>query len=231
MRILNCHPMVKCINEPFNVHCHGEYLAQVKDNSLGTIFDQLWQSYNGVKHVADPGGWPFSQRDMNVDLLGSPGTCFILLIRRNQLRRVLSEELARQSRIWHFWMETDRDKLRRFEFKAIDVERVRSRLKEVTVFVDECRHRLQLSDARYFELAYESLFDGPTGNQQREVLDGLLDFLQLPRFTSDQEWHEISELLRPNRTGADSPSLYHRVENIQEIEQELGCDETGWLFN
>ena len=63
MNVLNCHPDIRCLREPFNPDQAGNtYLGRVHDlGSLDVVLRHIWRGYNGVKHVWEPSGWPFGR--------------------------------------------------------------------------------------------------------------------------------------------------------------------------
>jgi hypothetical protein len=232
MRLLNRHPEINCLVEPFNPSCHLEYAPQITDRrSLHTTLDQIYQLHNGIKHVADPDGWPFASTSSNYDLLEYNACRFILLTRINTLRRVVSSEIAHQAGIWHFWKLADRDAMRQFTFKDIDVGKVRIKIKKEALFLAECRRRLRGRRRQYCELAYESIFDNDIATDEKlSAIDDIVEFLDFPAFKSEKRYGEVAELLEVRNTGSDSMSAYRRIPNIDQIDTELGCDKTGWLF-
>lgn len=231
-RLLNLHPQIRCLEEPFNRDYHPEYAQRVTDReSLYAIIDEIYQIHNGIKHVADPDEWPFGNIELNYDLLDYSGCKFILLRRLNVLKRLVSQEIADQTGIWHFWEESDRDTMCRATLKALNISKLRSRLTEEKPFIAECRRRLESSGKQYYELTYESLFCSCiTRHEQLAVVDDVVTFLELPTFDADKCYGEVSELLEVSNTGSGARDIYRRIPNIDEIEIELGCDETGWLF-
>jgi len=231
-RLLNLHPQIRCLEEPFNRDYHSEYALRVTDReSLCAALDEIYQIHNGIKHVADPDGWPFENVELNCDLLDCSGCKFILLRRLNILKRLVSQEIADQTGIWHFWEESDRDAMRRATLKALNISALRSKLAEEKPFLAACRRRLKSSGKQYYELAYESLFGSRiTRHEQLSVVNDVVAFLGLPEFDVDKRYGEVSELLRVSNTGSGAQDMYHRIPNIEEIEIELGRDETGWLF-
>lgn len=232
MRILNRHRQVSCLNEPFNRHCQPDYWRRVTDSeSLSSTIQQIWQNYNGIKHVADIDGWPFSQRELNHELLRSTGCNIVFLTRRNALKRALSAEMAQQAEIWHLWSDSDSRAWRRFDFTTVDLSALSLRLKSEAQLLEAFRWILRSEGARYRELRYEDVFSSDlTRAEQLAALDEVVTFLGLPMFEARKRSRGISKLLDARSTGSDSPSAYRRIPNIDEIEAELGCDETGWLF-
>lgn len=231
-RLLNLHPQIRCLEEPFNRDYHPEYALRATDReSIYTILDEIYQIHNGIKHVADPDEWPFGNVELNYDLLDYSGCKFILLRRLNILKRLVSQEIADQTGIWHFWEESDRDTMRQATLRALNISKLRSRLTEEGPFIAECRRRLKSSGKQYYELTYESLFGSRiTRHEQLAVVDDVVAFLELPSFDADKRYGEVSELLEVSNTGSGAQDMYRRILNIDEIENELGHDGTGWLF-
>lgn len=232
MRLLNCHPQIRCLFEPFNIDCYRESAPRINDQrALYAALDDIYQRYNGVKHVVSPRGWPFASVSLNYDALRYKTHKFILLTRSNTLRRLISCEIARQTGIWHFGKDSDRDIMRHFTFKPVDVDKIRIMMSEEVSFVDECRGRLKANGRQYCELTYESLFgDNVTPREQLSVVDNLVAYLGFWAFKDSRRYGDVAALLPACNTGSDSPRIYHRIPNISEIDEELGCDETGWLL-
>jgi len=54
-RLLNLHSQIRCMDEPFNRDYHPEYARRATDReSLYELIDEIYQTHNGIKHVADP---------------------------------------------------------------------------------------------------------------------------------------------------------------------------------
>jgi hypothetical protein len=232
IHLLNRHPQISCLSEPFNLDRYHEYTPRVNGRrSLYATLDDIYQNYDGVKHVAGPNGWPFASANLNYDLLQYRAHRSILLTRSNTLRRLISYEMARQMNIWHFEEDSDRNIMRQFVFKAVDVGKVRNMMNEEASFLGECRQRLRANERQYYELTYESLFGSSvTPDEKLSVIDDIVAFLGFSAFEDGQRYGEVSRLLQACNTGSGTPRVYRRVPNIDQIDEELGCDETGWLL-
>ena len=93
MNVLNCHPDIRCLREPFNPDQAGNtYLGRVHDlGSLDVVLRHIWRCYNGVKHVWEPSGWPFGRgMGFNLALAMRPDVRILLLTRTNHLQRIVS---------------------------------------------------------------------------------------------------------------------------------------------
>lgn len=123
LRLLNCHPEIRCIDEPFNPHkFNGQYFERVKDvASLDETLEDIWRSHNGIKHAWDPTGASFSWRPyFNEHLLLRPDQKILFLNRRNILRQLVSMRIAQQTEVWNMTQTSDRSRLLNFEFQPIN---------------------------------------------------------------------------------------------------------------
>jgi hypothetical protein len=231
-QVLNCHPGIRCSFEPFNRDIHASDNAEITDaESLRLGLRSLWKEYNGIKHVATPTGWPFGNKSLNQAILDERDCDFVLVTRRNALRRAVSDVLARQTKIYHFWNEQDRDTFRGFAFKPLNPDGLRSLIEADQRFLTECRQRVRANNARYRELSYEDLFGaGLTTAKQMQAINELIEFLGRPSLDVVDASEDVARLLNVSTSASDSPRVYRQVPNIDEIEQKLGSDETGWLF-
>src|SRR3954470_16532022 len=95
VRLVNCHPGIHCIFEPFNPTNRAQYAIRA-DNlrrvyGLGVAVQQLWTVCNGIKHVGSWDGFPFKDEpDLNLQMLTGRGARIVFLTRKNALRRAIS---------------------------------------------------------------------------------------------------------------------------------------------
>lgn len=231
MRIFNLHAEIRCLDEPFNYDYSPAYAGKITNTeSLYQVLAEIWQTHNGIKHVADPSGWPFKESGLNHNLLLNPDHDMILLTRRNRLRRALSVEIARQTGVWQPWNEEDRNRSGLFKYSPIPTARLRARLDADARFLEDVNADVRIRAGRSFVLDYEDLF-GDTHNQTIVVVNKMLAFLGLDNFQSVSVYKILEMLdLRTSVTASDSQNLYRLIPNIDQIEAELGSAETGWLF-
>lgn len=232
MRVLNCHPDIRCIAEPFNAkHIHRQYWERVKDSaSLDDTLEEIWKTYNGIKHIWDARTWPF-EPSLNEHLLLRPDHRVLFLNRRNSLRRLVSLQLSEQTDVWHMFTESDRKRVTEWQFKPINADML-----GVSLYIEKQvlhRYRKLLAEKRrdFLELWYEDLYNPLLGAKQRlERLNQILTFLRLDRIADGQTASEMNQLFDPGNTGFNSRAIYSKVPGIEEIEARFGSDETGWLF-
>lgn len=197
MRILNLHAEICCFDEPFNHDYSPAHAGRVTcTESLGQVIAEIWQTHNGIKHVADPSGWPFREARLNRNLLLNPGHDLILLTRRNRLRRAVSVEIARQTGVWQPWSEEDRNKSLLFEYSPIPVARLRTRLDADERFLEEVNSDVRTRAGRSFMLDYEDLFRD-AHDQTIVIVNKMIAFLGFDTFQPTTV-SKILEILDPH---------------------------------
>ncbi|MEW2581544.1 hypothetical protein [Streptomyces syringium] len=231
-RALNLHPGISCLVEPFNPdtsHLGGRLPALASAGDLQSALKSIAREYNGIKHVASPYGFPFQGCGpaLNLALLDQPGYRYIYLHRRNLLRRLVSAEVAKQCRVWHFWNDEYRSRRDSFNFQPLDIGDLRTKLARDAAFGSETLGYLRGSGHPCLELAYETLFSADPA-ARLAIFDEIARFLDLPPWTAPSQ--ALSDTLSSTVTWTNSPAIYHRIPNIAAIETALGADETGHLF-
>lgn len=233
MELLNCHPDIRCVNEPFNPNkfC-GKYLCQVDDlRSLNNVLDEIWSSFNGIKHVWHASGWPFNgQHQFNTHLLVKGPARVLFLNRRNILRRAVSSQISKQTNVWFFADESEREHVRSFEFRPLDIDWLARQLNFEMEAINEQKRLLDWYGVSYLELWYEDLYGEPDWRRQVERVNRIIGFLGGCAITDEGAVSKMRELLDPKNSRMSSHSIYRRIPGIAEIENEFGSDETGWLF-
>lgn len=230
MDLLNLHPGVRCMDEPFNPDCfEGRYIRSAsKLENVDRVLTQLWQSANGIKHVWTPEAWPFPSTSHNDRLLSS-GARIVFLRRRNVLRRIVSQLISWQLREWKFAFPEDRERLRRFSFRPLDTDFVRRHVINEIRLVNETRSRVE-QKVNLFDLWYEDLYQTDISlSAKHDVLDRIRTFLSISSPDSDV-LRKIDQRLDPGINKINSEETYSRIPGIAKVEGEFGSDETGWLF-
>ncbi|MGH3688074.1 MAG: hypothetical protein ACRDSM_24135 [Pseudonocardiaceae bacterium] len=231
MRIFNLHTEIRCLDEPFNHDYSPTYAGRVTGaESLDQVLAEIWQACNGIKHVADPSGWPFKEARLNRRMLLNPDHDLILLTRRNRLRRAISVEIAQQTGVWQPWNEEDRNRSWLFKYSPISTARLRARLNADARFLEDVNSAVRSRAGRSFVLDYEDLF-GDTHGQTIVIVNKMMTFLGFDTFQSTivPKILEIFDLYT-SVTASDSQNLYRLIPNVDQVEAELGSAETGWLF-
>lgn len=230
-RVLDCHPAVTCIHEPFNPDRRGRAGPVTDDTVLGCELHELRARARGIKHVWDPDGWPFPKGStLNRDLVTHPGQRVVFLNRRNVLRRLVSVQMSDQAQAWSIDDE-DRAIMRRFRFAPLDMRILERWLPRELDTIATYRRAITASGNPCLDLWYEDVFE-PTVpiEAQAAALDAIFRFLDLDPTLSATVRARMHALLRPAEGSLNSAATYRRVPGIDDVEARFGCDATGHLF-
>ncbi len=236
MRLLNCHPEIRCIDEPFNLNnFQGQYFERVKDvASLDETLEDIWRCHNGIKHAWDPTGTPFTLRPyLNEHLVLRSDQKILFLNRRNTLRRIVSLRIAQQTQIWHVTNKSDRSRLANFEFQPINTSYLDMGcfLELEREIIASYKQLLTGHNADFLELWYEDLYEsGLTAGEKLDRLNEILRFLGKSPITDEATVSAVNALFDPGNSKLNSPDTYRKIPGIDEVERQFGSDETGWLF-
>ena len=236
MRSLNSHSSIRCALEPFNNAAPGHqtnYLERVRDEaSLDAALEDIWRTYNGIKHVWHPLGWPFAENsDFNRLLMLRPGQRVLFLNRRNNLQRLVSAEISMQSGVWATLDDASRNRLLETEFKPLDIAKIKARLELDRRAVSQHRQRMVDSGIDFMELWYEDLFNPASRPEQtNNEFNRILAFLGRTAITDDETLAKVNSLWQPDRLKQSSEAVYRMIPGIEEVEEVCGSDATGWLF-
>ncbi len=233
-RLLNCHHGIRCLYEPFNPRLHeGRYARRALDrDGLEGALAEIWQSYNGIKHVWDPQGWPFSGGAMLNEHLLTGGThCILRLTRRNLLRRLVSLHICLQSDVWYMWDEPTRRKFDEFRFQPIDRDLLGTQLAIEAAALARHRQLLAAGGKPFLDCHYEDVFGADVSVEAKlGRLQEILAFLGATPIADAAALDRARSLLDPELGAFNSEQVYRRITGIERIEEEFGSDETGRLF-
>lgn len=236
MRLLNSHPDIQCISEPFNPDSsdsvHGTF--RITDPaSLDEALTDIWKrNFNAIKHVWAPLGWPFANNpEFNKLLILKRDQRILFLNRKNYLRRLVSSHISAQTNIWGIFNENDRKKVLKCKFKPLDIEFVKRKLEVEKKMVTQYRRLLLDNHIEFLELWYEQLYEPSlTAQQHLEGLNQILAFLGHPGIFSDKTVAQVNRLFDPKQAKLNSDAIYRMIPGVEELESQCGSDETGWLF-
>ena len=234
VNLLRCHPDIRIIAEPFNREIfEGKYFSRSLDaESLDSILEEIWGTWNGIKHVWDSWGWPFGRHsELNKHLLSRRDVHIIFLTRKNDLQRVVSKEICRQTNIWYAASEHDKRTIFEFSFKPLDSQSIESELARDKKCIAEYRQLLKDNHLKLLELSYEDLCDSTIPLERRlDKLDEVVTWLGRTSIRDEANLEEVRNLLEHDNSDVRSHSIYPMIPGIEEVERNLGSDETGWLF-
>jgi hypothetical protein len=236
IRTLNRRQGIRCAFEPFNPTNRERELAKcremVKQQGLGATVQWLWRGCNGFKHVWKPGGWPFEENaDLNRQLLVEMGARIVLLRRRNELQRAMSVQISEQMDLWTPNTAEDFRRIREHQFQALDLGRLRGEMAWARENLEWARQHLRGVNACWREAVYEDFFaPGMKTEARLEAVQGVLEFIGGGR-ANERETVAMRTYLNPAVTGFQNAESYTKIPNIEEVERELGCKETGFVFD
>ncbi len=230
-KALNCYAGIECASEPFNPEFYKNLRDEVTDlPSLQREIARLWRHYNGFKHVWEYRGWPFDQPLFNDYIVSSAAATVILLHRRNLLQRIVSDDISHQSNVWHIDRGEERAKLLDHPFEPLDRASVRQRLEVERQAFTDVQRRLEEVRVPYKVVSYEQLFGARSEGEKLSVLGEMISFITKAPFKPKKLGSEALAIMDPAEKRLNSSKTYELIPLIHEVEDEFGCDETGYLF-
>lgn len=232
--ILNVHPDIACCVEPFHpARFSGEFnRLAVRDGSVAHPLDLLRVRWNGIKHVWEPmDGWPFvGRKELNDDLLHHVDFV-IALRRRNVLRQYVSGYISKHIKYWigakiEFFRLLDGAYL-----PPINPTEVREGLRQLVIATQRRSDLLTKIRAKHVILFYEDLFDSLQSHYDRaRCCDQLFEKLGYRPLSETGLVQSCLDFFDAGEYKWASREVYERIPGIHGIEEEVGCQETGWLF-
>ena len=227
-KILQHHRALKIAEEPFH-HRYSvwnptekNYVDHVTDiTSLEDQLRELFTTYNGIKILQCQ-----LPPDIYTHLLLKPDVRVVFLRRRNLLQAAVSGAIAEQTKVWKVW-DLKSDVANAYaNLKQLSIHRLRETIKYVH---ENMRMYEQVVDRRagssFVKIWYEDLYTSNVETNRRSIMP-VFDMLGLSISASKA----IDRLLDPKITKLNSSITYGYVPHVDEIDAELGNDETGWLF-
>lgn len=227
-QILQLHPGLNILEEPFNEHFtewnpeNKNYRSLVFDiPSLDAQLADIFITYNGVK-VLD---YQLPD-DLAVHLLQRSDCKIIFLRRRNLLQSIVSVLIAEQTHLWKKWeMIKPLEEYYR-DLQPLDIADIEQRIRYLKAHLDFFEGVIDTRSAREaIKLTYEELYFASSAQRDRLMYDiwNLLEVMPLA--------HEsYQNYFQPETAKINSVETYSFLPNIREIQQFCGNDETGWLY-
>jgi len=251
VRLLNTHPEINCRAEPFHqdygVSFQQEYLSGAKEDP-GLQLDpersrnsQHWivqyplqvldriiaklnnQNHNGIKHLTYSLSF-----DQNLHLLINSFDRIIFLNRKNQLKRIVSLYISLQAGQF----QGNRNKLFEKQYQPLDLEQLRRHMRWEKTRKNQYRIIARSLGKAVFDLDYEDFLDpNLAGASKINKLNEVYRYLGFSEITETRHIETIQQLLDPTQNQFNDQQTYRLIPNINEIEEALGSDETGYLFD
>ena len=229
LRLLQLHPGLELLEEPFNEkHSswwgpYGDHRNRISDlDSLEAVLDEIFAEYDGFKTLTYQ-----LPEALNKAMLLAPNRKVVFQRRRNLLKAVVSGLIAEQTGLWSA-AEAEAPVLDYYSgLEPISIEETAGRLAYERSMIDFYAELLShLPASSCFNLFYEDVFLGPAAEQQAQ-LARLFEFIDVEPVPADA----ADRWLSPARARLNSEETYGRVPNLREIDEALGNDETGRLFD
>lgn len=229
MRVLQAHPALSILHEPFNESFtqwapnNKDYRALIHDiASLDVQLEGIFGQHNGFKmldyQLAD---------ELNAHLLQRTDHKLIFLRRRNLLQAVVSVQIAHQTNIWQKSNLVETIDAHYANLKPLDIAEVQGRVAELKRNLDWLEG---LVDARRngtsLKFNYEDLYFAPPDSQQQQ-LTTLWHWLGLEPLP----WEAVANHMQPEAAQINTARTYALLPNADEIQRACGNAETGWLFD
>jgi hypothetical protein len=235
VRLLNCHPDIACLMEPFHPRRYdGQfYRMSVQSGSVKSALALIRYRWDGFKHVWSPdSGWPFSEKPgLNEETVLSGGRV-VFVQRRNFLKRHVSNAISKSI---NFWVGTRQQFCTRLEnapIPELDPAAVR---RAVQLEREAIEHRIALFQRKgvdYISLFYEDFYGTQIGREQQFIVfNELLRFLGFRTITASLFSAGCAEYLDEAKYQWCSDDVYRLIPGITRIEHEVGSVQNGWLFS
>lgn len=227
--VLGAHPDLRCFREPFNPDVPdptGRRTASPTLAEVDAVLDGVWTRSPAIEHVWDPSGWPFPKHSPHNGHVLLRGNRVLLLSRRNLLRLAVDHAIASLQRSVPDGTGQRGDG----SGDGLDAAPIRWYMKQIPPTLRTHRRALYVRKRPVLDLVYEDLFDPASGiDARRNALERVYAFFEC-RIEDDavdmariERWLEAAPPGIPDEQLRDMP-------DIEDLERQLGSDETGWLF-
>ena len=232
-RLLNCHPDIRCLSEPFHPgNYEGKFHQLALSFSVDFALEMIWSKWNGIKHVWIPDGTPFKNHEEWNDRIGTgPDRKVILMRRRNLLRRAVSNLICAQTGYWIGTRDGFCDRLKNIELNPVEPETLRIQIDRDRGAMDRCIRSLEAANAQVRTICYEDFFREDQNRQDRlQTVNGILDFLGFSPVTEEKFVERWERHFDPGENRWATEEVYRKIPGVEAVEAAVGSDETGWLF-
>lgn len=229
--VLSAHPDLRCFREPFNPEVPdptGRRTASPTLAQVDAVLDGVWTDSPAIEHVWDPSGWPFPKHSPHNGHVLLRGTRVLLLSRRNLLRLAVEHAAASQQRPGPDSAAEIGNGIG--EGRGLDIARIRWHLNQIPPSLRTHRRALYVRNRPVLDLMFEDLF-GPAleTDVRRSALERIYTFFGCGIEDDTVDQARIDDWLAADPPGIPDERL-RDLPDIEDVEQQLGSDETGWLF-
>jgi hypothetical protein len=155
----------------------------------------------------------------------------IFLERRNLLRRYVSGIISQQLDFWIGTRQQFQARLESAQLKTLDPAAVLRAIRKDKAAVEQRLHLIEGQNVPMMHLYYEDIFaEEITLTGQFAIMNNILGFLGISEVSESVFRQEWAPLLDRDTYQWASPETYRMVPGIEDLEREVGSDETGWLF-
>lgn len=163
---------------------------------------------------------------LNEHLLKNAEIKVIFLRRKNLLQTVVSQKIATETKIWYKKINSDSPLNELKQLAPIDIEKTKIHLDKLSNDLNNYQHIIESQqESQLLNLYYEDFYT-PIDKNNRRNAKAVFDFLGLEIPHSKM----IEQFMNPKKAKMNSVDTYQLIPNIMEVENELGSDQTGWLF-
>lgn len=230
-RVLNCHPMIQCLIEPFHPKRYeGCFHKRVTDaGSLAHTLKGLWTRWNGIKHVYEASGWPFREKPELNDLM-LLGHKVIVMTRRNMLKRYISHYMCRHTNYWIGSKQEFQLRIASIQIPPIEPALVRQQIRRDIAAAAERTTFLQSSEIDFMNIVYEDLYLEKDSRTQTSEIAKVMKFIGVAPTMSDDSKGQIGQLFDRGVNQWSSLEVYKMVPGIELVERELASEGLGSIF-
>lgn len=231
--ILETNPKIRILREPFNTKSLRDWdpdfepLMNVKDlETMESYLKLVSKKYNGIKTLADQ-----LSTELNISLLINPNNSIIILSRKNLLKAAISKIIGEKTDIWSVdknTIEDYRKYMGKFNIGYLELGDIDKKIKEFRNSMVSYKKILKENNIKFFNLYHEELFSKSVSKKDKiKKAKKIFDFLG---YHDKLNVKEIKEILNPKIKNMTDKNIYLKIRNIREIENKLGNEENGFLF-
>lgn len=231
--VINAVAPGSCVLEPFNKDVHGDkYLSIALCSGIAPALRDIYdrEGFHGIKHVCHPTGWPFPDASkLNDELLSSRDCRVVLLYRKNLLKRIVSQLIAEQSRMWTVDNQVKQQARNKCRFKELDHRQVEWFLLKDKMFLPGARSKLGKAGKLWMEMEFEEIFGVADPLASMRAINTILSFIDAPCVESEGPLPACIDQLIVKRADYTSLDIYQVIPGIGEIDRLFGSEDNGYL--